>query len=177
MSGSCKPWLDVRSIDSGILSLGYCTFQGEGIFSAITGDAGGYAWSNEMKALVSFVFVYAGQAEMFADFDWGKGLPIFIEVLELIEVREKAKERGEDESESASVTSDENTQSVADEDTYDSESDEEIGTSSSEREEEDAGEPSESDTSAQKIAEAEKKRSLSPTGDDEVLTSKKPRFD
>jgi hypothetical protein len=45
------------------------------------------AFSNELKALVAFIYVYCGHKDTFADFDRGKGFSILVEALMTISER------------------------------------------------------------------------------------------
>lgn len=92
VNGTCKPWLYVRTITNGHVNMNsHRWVKCEGAFRMFTKLTSVYAWNDQMKALVSFVFVYTGHKETFADFDRGNGLHVLIGVLNSIEARAKSK--------------------------------------------------------------------------------------
>ena len=90
--GACKPWLHVRQISYGqVLRTKYKFVRCDGPFGLVTKSINVYAWQDWMRALISFVFVYAGRKDEFADFDRGEGLQVLIKVLRAIEAHTEAQ--------------------------------------------------------------------------------------
>ncbi|EFQ86880.1 hypothetical protein CFE70_008183 [Pyrenophora teres f. teres 0-1] len=91
ITGPCKPWLYVQTIDHGCVDEKiYRHVRCDGVFGALTESANVYAWSDFMKALISFAFVYAGRRDTYADFDKGQGLPILVKALKDIAAHDQA---------------------------------------------------------------------------------------
>ncbi|KAI4961818.1 hypothetical protein J4E86_000847 [Alternaria arbusti] len=54
------------------------SFNGDGFFKNMNGT---YIYSDKLKAVIAFVFVYCGQMDVFCDFGFGNGFKLLVEVL------------------------------------------------------------------------------------------------
>ncbi|KAI4636492.1 hypothetical protein J4E83_001447 [Alternaria metachromatica] len=84
--GIAKPWLafDIGDKDQ--------AFHGNAFFKKMTESGQVYLFSDGLKAIVAFVFVYCNKMEEFCDFQSGKGFNILVEKLRYMfpEVEESA---------------------------------------------------------------------------------------
>ncbi|KAI8942694.1 hypothetical protein NX059_000743 [Plenodomus lindquistii] len=107
--GSCKPWLKVSRITDGYVEDdNYRYVRCHSAFALAAGSDDVYAWHDRMKALVSFVLVYAGHQEIFADFDRGEGYPLLKSILEAGLRRGQKKQSEESSPRLAAMISDQN---------------------------------------------------------------------
>lgn len=73
--GTAKPWLGFD------IEIDHKSFHGDAFFKKMTKSGTRDVYSDELKTMVAFVFVYCDKMEEFCDFQFGKGFKILIEQL------------------------------------------------------------------------------------------------
>jgi hypothetical protein len=74
--GTAKPWLGFD------IEIDHKGFYGDAFFKKMTKSGKVHVYSNELKAMVAFIFVYCDKMEEFCDFDNGKGSKILVKELQ-----------------------------------------------------------------------------------------------
>jgi hypothetical protein len=91
--GTAKPYLDFKSDVNWNGSFNRQSGQegslGNSFFSKMSKNKSLYPFSEQLKAVVGFVFVYCGKQKEFVDFGFGKGLDILVKELKCMMSRDE----------------------------------------------------------------------------------------